>query len=218
MRTHGFTEMRIAREGFPFILTFLILGILAFTLHLTWLAVLTLLPAAAFVFFFRDPRRVPDRRGGCLLSPADGRILQISDPLERTPPYPASRISIFLSLWNVHITRAPLAGRVTSIVRRPGRYFSATKDAAGQHNAHVEVLIAGEHAPLVLKQISGAAARKIKSYVHENDALRPGQKIGLIYFGSRVEVLVPESWAIRVQPGDRVRAGETILAVRDENP
>jgi phosphatidylserine decarboxylase len=209
----------MAREGLPFVFPFLILGILAIVLHLPWLGGLSLLLAAVFAFFFRDPRRVSDQTDCCLLSPADGRILQADSHPERTSlPHPASRISIFLSLWNVHITRAPLAGRVTSVVRRPGRYFSADKDIAGKHNACVEVQIEGEGTRLLLRQVSGAVARKIKSYIRENDTLRAGQKIGLIYFGSRVEILVPEPWSVRVRPGDNVRAGESILAEKEGTP
>jgi phosphatidylserine decarboxylase len=131
-------------------------------------------------------------------------------------PFPATRISIFLSLFNVHVTRAPIAGVVESVTVRQGRFIPAYKDAAMEKNARVAVRLRGDGTEVLFRQVSGSLARRIKPYVRTGDTLHAGQRTGIIYFGSRVDLFLPESMEIKVLPGRRVRAGETVIAERPQ--
>ncbi len=205
--------MRIAKEGFRFILPCAALTILFFGVG-WWGAALPFLAATlAFSFFFRDPsRRIPEDERA-LVAPADGRVVKInaasSHPLL---PSPVTCVSIFLSLFDVHITRSPLSGTVEKIDYRRGQFFPAYRDEASQKNESNSMFLKGVKTDLFLKQIVGVAARRIKCYVRENQKVTRGQKIGLMYFGSRVEIYCPPSVLVRVERGQKVKAGETIIA------
>jgi len=133
-----------------------------------------------------------------------------------TQSFPGTRVSIFLSLFDVHITRAPIAGTVKSIAVRPGRYHAAYRDAASEKNARVSVHIRGDGTEVFFRQVSGSLARRVKSYVREGDTLHAGQKTGIIYFGSRVDIFLPDTLNITIRTGRKVRAGETVIAGRPE--
>lgn len=207
--------MRLATEGLLFVLPILILAAAAFSLGWIWIGGPLLIFALKLAFFFRDPNRYTPQDDTLIFSPADGKIIEIKNLGEcASSPYPATRVSIFLSLLNVHITRAPIAGIVRSITTKPGRFFSANKESSSEKNAHVSVNIEGEKTAIYFKLISGSLARRIKSYIKEKDELRTGQRIGIIFFGSRVDIFLPESVEIKVCIGQKVRAGETPIAER----
>lgn len=205
--------MRIAKEGLIFLLPALAAGLAGVLLGWIPLAVLGFLPAAAFAFFFRDPERTPPPGENLLVSPADGRVVRI-DPLENDPEIggPAVRVAVFLSLTDVHLTRSPLTASVAKADYHPGKFFPAYRDEASELNESNTLVLSGGPVPLVLKQIVGVAARRIKSFVRAGDAVRRGQRVGLMYFGSRVEITLPRDAVLRVAPGHRVRGGETVIA------
>ena len=204
--------MPIARDGLFFILPALALAVVAWFLGLAPLGLLFLLLALAFIFFFRDPRRTPPPGEHLLVAPADGRVVR-TDRLDHQPELggPAQRVSIFLSLYDVHVTRSPVAADVARVDYRPGTFFRADKDEASLHNESRTLVLAGGPVPLIVKQIVGVAARRIKCFVKAGERVARGQRIGLMYFGSRVEVVLPPEVLLRVAAGQRVKAGESVI-------
>jgi phosphatidylserine decarboxylase len=205
--------MKIAKEGLLFIAPSLALAVLFLGVGWWPLGVVFLLLAAAFVFFFRDPARKIPEDERLVLSPADGKVLMI-DSLPSHPdlPGPVTRVCIFLSLFDVHLTRAPLTGTVRRVDYHPGKFFPAYRDEAGKLNESNSLLIQGEKLAVSLKQIVGVAARRIKCFVRADDRIVRGQKIGLMYFGSRVEVCLPPGTKIKTDVGQKVKAGESVIA------
>ncbi len=204
--------MKIAKEGLRFILPSAGLALLCGALGLDVLAVILFLLACAFTFFFRDPDRVPPAGDHLLVSPADGEVLGI-DSLDSHPslPGPVSRITIFLSLLDVHMVRAPLAATVASVDRHPGKFHPAYKPEAGEHNESTTLVLRGGSIDAVMKMIVGVAARRIKSFVRAGDAAARGARVGLMFFGSRVELTVPRSVVLKVRLHDKVKAGQTVI-------
>lgn len=204
--------MRVAKEGLKFILAATGLAVLFGILGVGVLAFLCLLLAGAFTFFFRDPDRVPPPGERLIVSPADGEVLGIED-VSSHPDLggPGRRITIFLSLYDVHIVRAPVAGTVAKTDYHPGKFLPAYKPEAGEHNESRTVVLKGGPADLVMKMIVGVAARRIKAFVRAADAVERGQKVGLMYFGSRVEVTVPRGVTVKAALHDKVKAGLTII-------
>ena len=209
--------MKIAKEGLLFILPAIVLAVLA-ALPGWWPATALFgLLAAAFVFFFRDPARRPPEGENLVVSPADGKVVRIDElPSHPDIPGPVRRVCIFLSLYDVHLTRAPLSGDVRQgrlpsgevLPRLPRRSQRAQRE-------QLRILLAGERTPLFVKQIVGVAARRIKCFVRPGDRVARGQKIGLMYFGSRVEVTFPPGVTIKAGVGQKVRAGESVIAEVD---
>jgi phosphatidylserine decarboxylase len=162
-------------------------------------------------YFFRDPdRTIPDDERA-IVSPADGRVVALA-PLEPRDPRSPVRISIFLSPLDVHVNRAPMTGRIAAIHYCPGRFLPALKAEASVVNEQTEIRIAGERADLVLKQIAGILARRIVCWKRPGDLVRRGERIGMIKFGSRTDLLLPPDVEVLVRVGDRVLGGSTILA------
>jgi len=202
----------MAREGLPFILACGIAALLFFVAGWWVAAFLFLAGGSAFAFFFRDPERKIPEGEHLLVSPADGRVVKIEDGASHPLlPFPATRVSIFLSLLDVHITRAPLSAEVSKMEYHPGRFLPAYKEEASSKNESRSLFLKGDNADVFLRQIVGVAARRIKCYVRERDRVMKGQRMGLMYFGSRVEVFFPLSVRVRASLGQKVRAGETVL-------
>ena len=204
--------MRVAKEGLRFILGAIGLAVLWGILGIGFLALLFLLFACAFAFFFRDPDRVPPPGDRLMVSPADGEVLAIEEvPASPDLAGPAKKITIFLSLYDVHLVRAPLAGTVVRADYRPGKFLPAYKPEAGEHNESQTLVFQGGPADVVMKMIVGVAARRIKAYVKAGDAVERGEKVGLMYFGSRVELTVPAKVAVKAALHDKVKAGLTVI-------
>ncbi|HPW17421.1 MAG TPA: phosphatidylserine decarboxylase [Candidatus Aminicenantes bacterium] len=204
--------MRVAREGLPFILGAVVLAVLWGLLGLGALAVLFFLFAGAFAFFFRDPERVPPPGEGLVVSPADGEVLGVDDaPGPPDLEGPAKRITVFLSLLDVHFVRAPLAGTVARSDYQAGKFLPAYRPEAGRRNESRTLVFKAGPADLVLKMIVGVAARRIKAFVKAGDAVERGEKVGLMYFGSRVELTLPARVAVKVGLRDKVKAGRTVI-------
>ncbi len=161
--------------------------------------------AVALGAFFRDPPRHSDSPPNCVLSPADGRVVAVSSDASGVD------IAIFLSVFNVHVTRAPIDGALIEWERIVGGYAMAFRGAAS-HNARHRVVLTTERGKVELSLIAGAVARRVVPFVFPPSSLRRGQRIALIKFGSRAELRLPPGHAAVVSVGDRVRAGETILA------
>jgi phosphatidylserine decarboxylase len=205
--------MKIAKEGLVFILPSLCLAALFFIAGWWPLGILFGLFTAAFVFFFRNPSRTPPEGEHLIVSPADGKVLRIDDVSSHPDiPGPAKRVCIFLSLYDVHLTRAPLSGTVASAEYHPGKFFPAYRDEASELNESNSLLIRGDRIDVALKQIVGVAARRIKCFVRAGDRVRRGGIIGLMYFGSRVELVFPPGVTIKAGIGQKVRAGESVIA------
>jgi phosphatidylserine decarboxylase len=163
--------------------------------------------------FFRDPERNIPQSPETIVSPADGRIMAIVSENTQT-----RRISIFLSVWDVHINRAPYGGVVQSIVYTPGKFLAAYRQEASVVNEANTVTIVDHGREFIVKQIAGVLARRIVCRIRPGDTLEKGQRFGLIRFGSRTDLLLPATAEIAVQVGDVVRGGETILAFLKEPP
>ncbi|MDR0406855.1 MAG: phosphatidylserine decarboxylase [Holosporales bacterium] len=205
------------REATRFITIFaggtLLLGLMS--VHLGWIGVML---TSWCAYFFRDPNRItPSDDGSVLVSPADGQIVKIGRFL---PPVelgldnvPMQRISIFMSIFNVHVNRAPVAGVVERISYTPGKFLNATLDKASEHNEREAVLVRTfKGDTVVYVRIAGLIARRIRRDIHEGDTLKLGQRIGIIRFGSRVDVYLPEGAVLTVDEGQTMVAGETVIA------
>lgn len=208
-------RLPFAPEGAPFILVPLASAAAAGTAG--WLGVIptvTALPpallAAFAAFFFRDPERTPAPGEERVVAPADGRVTAVEESAD--PAEPGRRVSIFLSIFSVHVNRSPAAGRVSAVRYRPGEFRAAFRGDASERNERNEIVMECRRGRLRVRQIAGAVARRIVCRVSSGDELGRGERFGLIRFGSRTEVLLPPNCRPTVRPGDRVRGGETVIA------
>lgn len=209
------TQFPIVKEGFIFIATGALLTLLG-GLFLGWATGLFFGTLTLFcIWFFRDPRRAVPQAEGVLVSPADGKIVDISRTEEdRFLKKPAIKISIFLNVFNVHVNRVPVAGKVIGVFYNAGRFFAANVPKASlenEQNAIVMETPAGKR--VVCIQIAGLIARRIVCWITEGSSLSRGERFGLIRFGSRVDLFLPIETEIRVSVGQKVRGGETILGI-----
>lgn len=205
--------MSIAREGYPFIFTAALLALLTLTVGWKWVGLALGLLALAFVGFFRDPERIPPVGEGLVLSPADGKVVAIKG-VEKGGLFEeaGTQIGIFLSPLDVHVNRAPVRGRVEEVQYQKGSFFAAYKEVASQRNEkNVLRIVDPKGRKLGVVQIAGVIARRIVCYVRKGDSLEPGQRFGLIMFGSRVDLFLPGGSRVEVVEGQRVRGGETII-------
>ncbi len=206
--------MRIAREGYPWILAAAILSLIAFSLGWNGMGGVLALFAVVFAGFFRDPERIPPAGEGLVLAPADGKVVAIVKDEEKGKDAEGggTRISIFLSLLDVHVNRAPIKGLVEKVQYQPGKFYAAYREDASQDNEQNAVrLVDSTGKSLNIVQIAGLLARRIICYVKEGETLERGQRFGLIMFGSRVDLFMPPGSRVEVAEGQKVRAGETII-------
>jgi phosphatidylserine decarboxylase len=205
--------MKIDRAGYPFIAGALVpAAVSAAARRPGWAASFALL-GGFFAYFFRDPdRRVP-QEPGLVVAPADGRVI-IAGPADPrwAPPGDWKQVTIFLSPLDVHINRSAVEGRITQIEYRPGKFLPAY-DEGSNDNEMNEIRIDHHGRPVVLRQVVGVLARRIVCRVREGEVLERGQRIGLMKFGSRMDVFLPVDAELKVQVGQQVRAGETVIAV-----
>ena len=210
-------RLRVDRAGWPFILAFSApAAVLAARGPRRWVPPLAAL-AGYMALFFRDPDRPCDHTApppDAVLAPADGIVIVAGDSEpEVSPPGSWQQISIFLSPVDVHMNRSPYGGRVLQADYRPGRYLAAFSGAAATENERTEIwLSAGADRTVVFRQVVGVLARRIVLRVSPGDDLRAGQRIGLMKFGSRMDVFLPRDCTVDVGRGDRVRGGETVIA------
>jgi phosphatidylserine decarboxylase len=207
-------KLPLAKEGFPFI--FIGIGITLVFAVLGWatLTVITSLLTLFVIYFFRDPERHPSKAENAVMSPADGRILEIKYVADEDNPLGqlSTKVSIFMNVFNVHVNRIPVKGIVKKISYHPGKFLSADLDKASEQNENNRITLETDDSREILViQIAGLVARRIACWIEKGDTVETGQRFGLIRFGSRLEVFLPRGSDIAVQVGQKVKAGETVI-------
>ncbi|OFV83207.1 MAG: phosphatidylserine decarboxylase [Acidobacteria bacterium RIFCSPHIGHO2_12_FULL_67_30] len=179
-----------------------------------WTASAPLLGLAGFVlFFFRDPERAVPVESGAIVAPADGKVLAVEETT--VDGRPQTQVSIFLSIFDVHVNRAPIAGTIAEVRYRPGKFHIASTKRASRENERNEVVLESGGTRVIVRQIAGLVARRIEFWKKVGDQVERGQRLGMIRFGSRAEVVFDRCCRVEVRPGQHVRAGTSILAIRE---
>lgn len=212
--------MKVAREGVPFIIIawlFVVgaisLGVLRHSPGWYVAAVLLVIIACWVVYFFRDPERTGERGDRLVVSPADGLCVMITDVEEPTfIAGSATRISIFMNVFNVHVNRYPVSGTVRFLKYNKGKFLNAAHEKASLDNEQMSVGIESGSRKILVRQIAGLVARRIVNYARQGDRAAQGVRMGIIRFGSRVDVFIPPGSNVRVKVGERTVAGTTVLA------
>ena len=203
----------MVREGYWFGLAPLLIGAISLAFGRGWLFILgvVLVLLGLFVFsFFRDPDRVVPSEAGLIVAPADGRIVVVKD--ENYKDRPGKRISIFLAIWNVHVNRAPAAGKITQLDYKPGKFLAAWQENASVQNEQNVFTQTTEHGEIIYKQIAGWVARRVVAWKKAGDSVTRGERIGLVRFGSRVDLWLPAEAEVIVKVGENVKGGSSVLA------
>lgn len=203
----------VASEGYPFIALFAFITLVFAMLDWSFVTLVMLALTLFTVYFFRNPERSVPTEAQAVIAPADGKIVFVGEVVEeRCLKGPALKVSIFMSVFNVHVNRVPCAGKVIDRYYRGGAFLNAALDKASDQNEQAGLLIETENGhKLLFVQIAGLIARRIVTYPVVGDLLRRGERYGLIRFGSRVDVYLPRESKLAVQVGDRTVGGETIL-------
>jgi phosphatidylserine decarboxylase len=200
----------LVKDGYPYVVIPLALAIYPAFVSYWYLAVPLLLLAAFMAYFFRDPERIIPSEPDIIVSPADGRVTRVSPVMPESKDSP-NVVSIFLSPLDVHVNRAPIAGKIIDITFTNGRFLMATKEAASLVNEQNALTIEGEDATIVCKQIAGVLARRIVCWTKVGDEVTRGERFGMIKFSSRTDLILPHNFSISVKVGDKVRGGESII-------
>jgi phosphatidylserine decarboxylase len=211
--------MRIDPAGWPFVLVGLVLAIVVAFLVSKAAGLLLLGLSIFFLFFFRDPERVVQAPPNAVVSPADGRVMVAGAPTAQGFPAAAwQQVSIFLSPMDVHVNRMPVGGRVLQVKYHPGRFLPAYRHDAADLNEYTEVVVDHDGQRIVVRQIVGILARRIVCRVKEGDVVQTGDRLGVMKFGSRMDVFLPASATILTKVGDKVIGGVTRLAELAASP
>jgi len=200
----------MVKDGYKFAAPPLLLGIIGFLLHWNWIGGVLIFLGLFVMFFFRDPERTPPQDPGAIVSPADGRVMEVLE--ESLGGKPGLRISVFLSIFDVHVNRTPVAGRITAIEYRTGKFYAAMRGRASAENEQNAFHVQTDHGEVVFKQIAGWVARRIVVWKSVGDSVIRGERVGMIRFGSRMDIWLPEGVEILVRPGQHVAAGTSALA------
>src|SRR3974390_1284277 len=203
----------MVREGYSFGLPPLVIGVMLLVGGSGWVLALglVLVLLGLFVFsFFRNPDRVIPTEPGVIVAPADGRVVVVKD--EENGGLPGKRVSIFLAVWNVHVNRAPAAGKITKLEYKPGKFLAAWDERTSLENEQNVFTQATEHGEIIYKQIAGWVARRCISWKEAGDTVARGERIGLVRFGSRMDVWLPGEAEIAVRVGQNVMGGSSVLA------
>jgi phosphatidylserine decarboxylase len=203
----------MVKEGYAFGFPPLVAGLAALLFQTPWTIAVGVVFVALglFVFyFFRDPERAIPEGVDEVVSPGDGRVVVVTD--EVYAGRPGKRVSIFLAIWNVHVNRAPAAGTISRLEYKPGKFLAAWAEKASLENEQNVFTLASEHGEIVFKQIAGWVARRVVSWKKQGDAVARGERIGLVRFGSRVDLWLPENAEIIVRVGESVKGGSTVVA------
>jgi len=212
--------LKIHRQGWPFIAAFAGANLLLLAWS-GWAALAFLSLTLWCAAFFRDPDRRAPEGSGLVVSPADGRLLPTTRAIPPTElglgPAPRQRLSVFMSVFNVHVNRVPAGGTICALAYRPGKFFNASFDKASEHNERMAIRLRldsaeGTERDLAFVQIAGLVARRIHCELSEGQRVCRGDRFGIIRFGSRLDIYLPDGASVRVREGQRVKAGETVLA------
>jgi len=200
----------MVKDGYKFAAGPLLVGIVAIVFHWLWLGGVLIFLGLFISFFFRDPQRTPPPDPDTIVSPADGRVMEVvEEPLNGKP---GRRISVFLSIFDVHVNRSPVAGRITAIEYRTGKFHAAMRGRASAENEQNAFYVQSDRGEVVFKQIAGWIARRIVCWKAVGDSVVRGERVGMIRFGSRTDIWLPEDVEILVRPGQHVAGGTSILA------
>jgi len=206
----------MVKEGYGYGLPLLLTAAGLLALHLYLSGAIFLVLAALVLNFFRDPDREVPQNPGFIVSPADGKIVQVVD--ETHDGRPVRRLSIFMSPLDVHVNRSPIAGVIRNVSYRKGAFSVASKDEASVENEQNVFTLEGEQGTIIVKQIAGAVARRIVFWKRVGDRVARGERVGLIKFGSRVDLILEPGTEWQVRVGDHVHAGSSILATTKSSP
>ncbi|MDE1162024.1 MAG: phosphatidylserine decarboxylase [Acidobacteriaceae bacterium] len=202
----------MVRDGLLYGISLLVVAVIVWILtHFIFLAAVPVLLAAFFLWFFRDPSRVIPDAPGLVVSPADGKVEE-AEWIE-TSAGDRIRITIFLNVFDVHVNRVPVGGKVTVVEYRAGQFLNAMKSESAVLNEQTLITVSNGSYDVSFKQIAGLLARRIICNLKVGDVVTRGQRMGLIKFGSRTDILLPANAELRVKPGQRVKGGSSILAV-----
>ena len=211
--------MGIDRAGFPFVAAALLPAVALWAFGQPGAASLLAVAAGALAFFFRDPDRTPPADADLVVAPADGRIVHAGDPEPGVAPDGRwQQISIFLSPLDVHVNRTPVSGRIVDVRYRPGRFLPAYAPRAAEHNERSEIWIDHGGQRVVCRQVVGVLARRVVCRLAPGMQVALGQRLGVMKFGSRMDVFLPPSASISTLAGDVVRGGETVVATLSAAP
>jgi phosphatidylserine decarboxylase len=207
----------IAAEGWPFIGPLALVTALLFAFGLRTPASILLALTLFVLFFFRDPERVVPEGKGLVVAPADGKVIVVKDVYE--PDYlkqDVKQISIFLSVFNVHVNRVPLGGTVEAVKYIPGKFLVASADKASTDNEQTAMVISAGKDRILVKQIAGIIARRVVCYAKPGDRVQTGERYGLVRFGSRVDLFLPKDADLMVAVGDRIKGARDVIGVLKE--
>jgi phosphatidylserine decarboxylase len=200
----------MVKDAYGFAIPPMVLGVLCVGFGWYWSAGILIFLGFFVFYFFRDPQRTIPADPNVVVSPGDGHVVEIVD--ESLDSKMGHRISIFLSVWDVHVQRAPVAGRIASVIYRPGRFYAALRAAASERNEQNVIYIDTPRGTLVFKQIAGAIARRVICWKRAGETVALGDRVGMIRFGSRVDVWLPMETQVLTRRGQKVKGGESILA------
>ncbi len=213
--------IKFAPEGYPFIIIFFVITVIAFISGGTLMALLPSAITLFMLYFFRDPERTIPVGENIIVSPADGKVILIKEGLKdslsefpdllKENSHGFTKISIFMSPLNVHVNRSPCDGVVESVVRKPGKFLSAFKHEASLENERIAILLNTRFGKVIVCQVAGSVARRAVCRVKQGDILKKGERFGIIKFSSRLDVYLPVNTKIKVKIGDKVKAGETAI-------
>lgn len=207
--------LKIASDGYPFIIIFAIITIVIYIFGKPWISVFPWIITFFMALFFRDPERTIPIDKDVFVSPADGKVILIKNVYEKDYLKSESKeLSIFMSIFDVHINRAPCDGTVNLVQHFPGQFLAAYKNAASIKNESTMMVLEGNNGKILVRQVAGLLARRIVCKTKAGDVLRRGERYGMIKFGSRLDVYLPKDAEIKVKLGDKVKAGETVLALK----
>ncbi len=207
-------RLPVAREGLPFITAWSAITGIFLYFGLLFLGIFAGVLSLFTIYFFRDPNRDNQVHEKTVLTPADGKILGIQHLKDSNNPLgkPAIKVSIFMSIFNVHVNRIPTVGRILKIIYNPGKFFSANMDKASEQNENNRIILeTNDGREIVFVQIAGLIARRIVCWIKEGAEVQAGQRFGLIRFGSRLDIYLPDDTKLLIQPKNKVKAGKTIL-------
>jgi len=198
------------KDGYKFAAAPILLGVIALGFHWVWAGGVLVFLGVFVLFFFRDPERTPPSDPQSIVSPGDGRVMEVVE--EALGGNAGRRISIFLSIFDVHVNRSPVAGRITAIEYRSGKFYAAMRGRASAENEQNAFHVSSERGEVVFKQIAGWVARRIVCWKSVGDSVTRGERVGMIRFGSRVDIWMPDRVEILVRPGQHVAGGSSVLA------
>jgi phosphatidylserine decarboxylase len=210
-------KIPLAKDGFIFILPLLIITVLMSLISFYWATAIFGLGFLFVTWFFRDPERRIPNEPNVIVSPADGKITEIVTENEPINGKLCKRVTIFLSVFNVHVNRVPIGGTIEDIRYNPGKFLAAFNPKASMDNEQNLILINNGRTHIFVKQIAGLIARRIVCWPKKGDYYESGQRYGLIRFGSRVDILLPENTKLSVACGDKVSGGKSIIGYLNSN-